>query len=41
MPQETGDYAYGIEWARSNPDPVDPAENPTKLPISSNFICIK
>ena len=41
MPQETGDYAYGIEWARSNPDPVDPAENPTKLPITSNFICIK
>ena len=41
MTQETGDYAYGIEWARSNPDPVDPAENPTKLPISSNFICIK
>ena len=41
MPQETDDYAYGIEWARSNPDPVAPAENPTKLPISSNFICIK
>ena len=41
MPQKTGDYAYGIEWARSNPDPVAPAENPTILPISSNFICIK
>ena len=41
MPQKTGDYAYGIEWARSNPDPVAPAENPTILPISSNFICLK
>ena len=41
MQQETGDYAYGIKWARSNPDPVAPAENPTILPISSNFICIK
>lgn len=41
MLQETGNYAYGIEWARSNPDPVAPAENPTILPISSNFICIK